>query len=151
MDERGRAQLVADAIGVAPAPRRSHRVMTASELRELASRPGHTIGGHTTNHLALTMHGREVKRREIVDDKAALERALGRAVDLFSYPYGDFDAEIIAVVRDAGYRAAVTVEAGVVRAGCNRLLIPRYEITPRDISLERVALAARAALKGCAT
>jgi len=59
------------------------------------------------------------------------------------------------LVRDAGYRAAVTVEAGVVRAGCNRLLIPRYEITPRDISLDRVAQALRpaerAALKGCAT
>jgi peptidoglycan/xylan/chitin deacetylase (PgdA/CDA1 family) len=106
--------------------------MTAGELRILAARPGHTIGGHTTNHLALTRHGRNVKRREIVDDKAALERALGQRVALFSYPYGDVDAETVDVVREAGYRAAVTVEAGVVAAGCDRLLLPRFEVPTRQ-------------------
>jgi peptidoglycan/xylan/chitin deacetylase (PgdA/CDA1 family) len=134
MDERGRAQLLADVLaGVnPPPPRDSHRVMTAGELRILAARPGHTIGGHTTNHLALTRHGRNVKRREIVDDKAALERALGQRVALFSYPYGDVDAETVDVVREAGYRAAVTVEAGVVAAGCDRLLLPRFEVPTRQ-------------------
>jgi len=140
MDGRGRAQLLADALaGAAPTPRSSHRVMTTTELRELASRPGHTIGGHTTNHLALTLHGRGVKRREIADDKAALERALGRPIELFSYPYGDFDDETVAIVRGAGYRAAVTVESGVVTAGGDRLRLPRYEVPTR----ERVDLAAK--------
>ena len=143
MDARGRAQLLADALaaspGAVPAPRDSHRVMTTSELRELASRPGHTIGGHTTNHLALTLHGRDVKRREIADDRAALERALGRSLALFSYPYGDVDAETVDSVREAGYRAAVTVEAGAVTAGSDLLRLPRYEVPTR----ERVDLAGR--------
>jgi peptidoglycan/xylan/chitin deacetylase (PgdA/CDA1 family) len=78
------------------------------------------------------MHAADVKRREIVDDKAALEQVLGRRIDLFSYPYGDFDAETVALVAEAGYRAAMTVESGLVAAGGNRLLIPRYEITRRD-------------------
>jgi len=114
-------------------------VMTAEELRILASRPGHAIGGHTTNHLALTRHGRDVKQREISGDKAALERALGQRVTLFSYPYGDVDAETARVVREAGYRAAVTVEAGAVSVGGDRLLLPRYEVPTR----ERVDLASR--------
>ncbi|HMD37383.1 MAG TPA: trifunctional glycosyltransferase/class I SAM-dependent methyltransferase/polysaccharide deacetylase [Vicinamibacterales bacterium] len=140
MDARGRAQLLAEVLastGADASPRSSHRVMTTSELGELASRPGHTIGGHTTNHLALTLHGRDAKRREIADDRAALGRALGRPVDLFSYPYGDFDGETVAVVREAGYRAAVTVASGVILAGCDRLLLPRYEVPTR----ERVDLA----------
>jgi peptidoglycan/xylan/chitin deacetylase (PgdA/CDA1 family) len=75
------------------------------------------------------MHAAETKRREIVDDKAALERLLGRPVHLFAYPYGELDAESVAAVRDAGFRAAVTVNAGLVSAGGNRLLLPRVEIT----------------------
>jgi len=46
--------------------------------------------------------------------------------------YGDFDADMLAIVSEAGFRAAVTVQAGLVSAGTNRLLFPRYEVTPAD-------------------
>ena len=36
------------------------------------------------------------------------------------------------MVNDARFRAAVTVQAGLVTAGTNRLLLPRYEMTARD-------------------
>jgi peptidoglycan/xylan/chitin deacetylase (PgdA/CDA1 family)/glycosyltransferase involved in cell wall biosynthesis/SAM-dependent methyltransferase len=118
--------------GVATAARPSHRVVTATELCELAGRPGHGIGGHTTHHLALTTQPAETKRDEISGNRATLEQVLNRPVQLFSYPYGNFDADTIAAVRGAGYRAAVTVEAGLVTAGANRLILPRNEITSRD-------------------
>jgi len=51
---------------------------------------------------------------------------------VFSYPYGDFDADMLALVGEAGFRAAVTVQTGLVSAGTNRLLFPRYEVTPAD-------------------
>jgi hypothetical protein len=35
-------------------------------------------------------------------------------------------------VREAGFLAAVTVEAGPLSAGANRLLLPRDEVTVRD-------------------
>jgi len=132
LDGAARQQLVAGVLewcGASPSARASHRVLTGGELRALAARPGHTIGAHTVNHLALTCHGADVKRREIAHDKAALERVLGRPVDLFSYPYGELDADTVAAVRDAGFRAAVTVDAGQVRTATNRLLLPRVEIT----------------------
>jgi len=112
--------------------RGSHRVLTAEELRELGARPGHGIGAHTVHHLALSTQGHQTKQAEVIDDKSALEKALGRPVSLFSYPYGDFDAELVSVVRDAGFRAAFTVEAGSVSASTNRLLLPRCEITARQ-------------------
>ena len=34
------------------------------------------------------------------------------------------------MVSDAGFLAAVTVQAGLVSAGANRLLLPRIEVTP---------------------
>ena len=113
-------------------PRMTHRVLTGDEIRALADRPGHTIGAHTTHHLALTTHPVATRQREVFDSKGALERLLQRPVHLFAYPYGEADAETLTVVNGAGFRAAVTVQAGLVSAGANRLLLPRNEITVRD-------------------
>lgn len=111
--------------------RTTHRVMTGNEIRTLAARPGHAIGAHTTHHLALTTQSAETKRREVAENKAVLERLLQRPVRLFSYPYGEFDADLLTIVSTAGFRAAVTVEPGVVSTGANRLLLPRCEIAMR--------------------
>ena len=132
LDVSGRASLAARVVawsGLDFDPRESHRVLTCDELRTLASRPGHSIGAHTVHHLALTTQSRETRRVEVAEDKAALEHVLGRPVRHFSYPYGDFDAELVAIVRDAGFRGAVTVEAGRVSCTTNRLLLPRLEVT----------------------
>jgi peptidoglycan/xylan/chitin deacetylase (PgdA/CDA1 family)/glycosyltransferase involved in cell wall biosynthesis len=134
MDARGRAALVADVLawsGAPDSPRATHRVLTTDEVRMLASRPGHTIGAHTVHHLALTTQPPETRRREVFENKETLERALHRPVTLFAYPYGDFDGELVRTVGEAGFHAAVTVEAGLVSAGANRLVLPRCEVTPR--------------------
>jgi peptidoglycan/xylan/chitin deacetylase (PgdA/CDA1 family)/glycosyltransferase involved in cell wall biosynthesis len=110
--------------------RPSHRVLTEDEIRALSKRPGHAIGAHTCHHLALTTQPAETKRREILEDKAMLEGMLQQPVRLFAYPYGEFDAETLAVVSAARFRAAVTVRPGLVAAGTNRLLLPRFEVTP---------------------
>ncbi len=133
LDGAARAAVVNDIVawsGRSWNVRRTHRVLTSVEIRELAARPGQTVGAHTTHHLALTTQPAATKRREVVDDKDALERALGREVHFFSYPYGEFDADLVRIVDAAGYRAAVTVQEGVVRAGSNRLLLPRLEPGP---------------------
>ena len=135
LNATGRARVVADVLAWSTmngGARPSHRVLTGEELRTLASRPGHTVGAHTVHHLALTTQALETKREEILEDKRTLERELKRPVDLFSYPYGDFDAETRVVVAEAQFKAAVTVEPGAVTAGSNRLLLPRFEVTSAD-------------------
>jgi peptidoglycan/xylan/chitin deacetylase (PgdA/CDA1 family) len=114
--------------GLDLAPRPSHRTMTSDELRELASRPGHSIGGHTTNHLALDLQPVAVQSREIAEDREALERLLGRPVTSFAYPYGAHSRDTIRLAGEAGYRVAVTVEPRVVRAGLRPLQVPRLEV-----------------------
>jgi peptidoglycan/xylan/chitin deacetylase (PgdA/CDA1 family) len=113
-------------------PRQTHRVLTDTEIRALATRPGHTIGAHSVHHLALTAQPAGLKRAEIEENKVALERVLQQPVRLFSYPYGEFDADLVRIAGAAGFMAAVTVQAGLVCAGMNRLLLPRFEITPRQ-------------------
>ena len=78
------------------------------------------------------MQPADAKWAEVSQNKMTLERVLHHPIHLFSYPYGDFDAEVIAAVRKAGFFAAVTVQAGLVRAGTNRFLLPRCEITAAD-------------------
>jgi peptidoglycan/xylan/chitin deacetylase (PgdA/CDA1 family) len=135
LDAAGRKQLVTEVLarnGCDMRPRTTHRVMTTEEIRQLAQRPGHSIGAHTVHHLALTTQPLETRRCEVMADKAALEQAIGRPVAIFSYPYGDYDAGVVSVVREAGFLAAVTVDAGLVSAGTDRLMLPRYEVTARD-------------------
>ena len=130
-----RARLAADVLawrGGTMAPRATHRVLTEDEVRALASRPGHSIGAHTIHHLALTTQPADTKRIEVFENKMTLERVLHQPVHLFAYPYGELDAEIVMTVRKAGFFAAVTVQAGLVSAGTNRLLLPRYEVTAAD-------------------
>jgi peptidoglycan/xylan/chitin deacetylase (PgdA/CDA1 family)/glycosyltransferase involved in cell wall biosynthesis len=135
LDAAARARLVDDVLGwngADTSPRATHRVLTGEEVLALARRPGHSIGAHSIHHLALTAQPLDTKRTEVFENKITLERLLQQPVHLFAYPYGELDAETRTVVSEARFRAAVTVQAGLVTAGTNRLLLPRYEMTPHD-------------------
>ena len=67
------------------------------------------LGGHTVRHPYLTREDREVRRREIGDDKSRLEAIAGRPIRLFAYPSGDVDADVARAVRAAGYVAAFSI------------------------------------------
>jgi peptidoglycan/xylan/chitin deacetylase (PgdA/CDA1 family) len=135
LDAQARAAIARDVLawsGAIGAPRDTHRVLLAPEVAALAAREGHTVGAHTTHHLALPTQPSDTKRCEVFSNKAHLEQVLHQPVRLFAYPYGDVDADTVDTVRAAGFTAAVTVQRGLVLAGANRLLLPRCEITPAD-------------------
>ncbi len=87
------------------------------EVRSL-DRAGFTAGAHTTEHPILTRVGRERARREIGGSAQRVASEVGHPVAAFAYPNGlpgDFDDEIVAMVRDAGYRVAFTLIPGPSR------------------------------------
>jgi peptidoglycan/xylan/chitin deacetylase (PgdA/CDA1 family) len=114
--------------GVDMSPRETHRVLMPAELRELASRSGHSIGAHTDHHLYLPAQPRSVKIREIATNRRYLQDVLGREVSSFAYPYGGFDAETVRICRGMGFRAASTVVRGPVWPWSDPLLLPRNEV-----------------------
>lgn len=120
--------------GLELVPRSSHRPMLPEEILRLAARPGHSIGAHTTHHLYLPAQPLDVQRQEVVASKLVLERLLQRPVRTFGYPYGGYGAEAAAVVRRAGFLAAVTADEGLVRPGLDPVLLPRCEIKDWDES-----------------
>jgi peptidoglycan/xylan/chitin deacetylase (PgdA/CDA1 family) len=86
--------------------------ITWEQAREMDA-AGFQIGSHTTTHPILTNVTDERLRRELCDSRSRLEAMLGRKVDLFCYPNGDYDERVSRAVRAAGYRSAVTVDAGL--------------------------------------
>jgi peptidoglycan/xylan/chitin deacetylase (PgdA/CDA1 family) len=113
----------------ASANRRLH--LDWDEVRALRA-AGVTIGSHTVSHPFLTRLPAAQARREVLESKRLIEQALGAGVDFFCYPSGDFGARELGFVREAGYRAAVSVAPGGNRRTTSRLALNRTEITDRD-------------------
>ena len=91
--------------------------MTWEQLRQLADDPLVTIGAHTVNHVALGKLPQEQALWEITASRKALEKALGRPVDYFCYPYGDAvsaGAREFRLAQGAGMTAAVTTRKGLI-------------------------------------
>jgi len=84
---------------------------------------GFTVGGHTVNHCKLAeLRDSRQLRYEIAEDKIRLERMTGRELKHFAYPSGAYqnpEIDIREVLRDSGYRAAVTTVPGFNTAGAN--------------------------------
>ncbi len=92
-----------------------HDLLTWDDVRALAD-AGIEIGSHGQTHTVLSALQRKDARDEIVQSKATIERQLGRACTLFSYPNGtrrDFGPEDQQMLIEAGYRGAVTQIVGV--------------------------------------
>ncbi len=107
------------------------RSMTWAQLHELL-RAGHEIGAHSVTHRKLTMLDAAAMQAEVRLCKEALERGLGRAVELFCYPAGAYNAAVRRAVAESGYRAACTVAPGANRTGADPFTLRRTEISAFD-------------------
>jgi peptidoglycan/xylan/chitin deacetylase (PgdA/CDA1 family) len=98
--------------------------------REIAEmdRAGVRFGSHTQTHQILTTIRADAARQEVVESKAAIESALGKRCDAFSYPNGNWSPETRRVLAEAGFKLAVTTEPGAWTATCDPLSIPRFNV-----------------------
>jgi peptidoglycan/xylan/chitin deacetylase (PgdA/CDA1 family) len=110
-------------------PRLTHRPMDADEIRRLSQLPGHSIGAHTTNHLALPLQNSGVQTEEIAECKRRLEQIVDARVNSFAYPYGEYSKQIVDLVREAGFSTAVTVDGRPYLPGAEPFLLPRFEVS----------------------
>jgi len=113
------------------------RPVSEAELASLASGPIE-IGGHTITHPSLPVLGPDEQEREIAGGRARLEELVGRRLETFSYPYGDYDDATMRLVEQTGFRFACSVEEGSVSHDSSPFLLPRHAVRdwPAD-ELER--------------
>ena len=88
-------------------------------------RQGWTIGCHGATHRNLANLSKSELVKEITNSKKELEHKLVSRIDYFAYPKGIYNESIIKAVAEAGYKAAFTIEAGLISKKANRWLLPR--------------------------
>lgn len=123
-------------------------MMRSDQVRALVD-GGMEIGAHTVRHPILQQVPLDEARREIADGRAALERLTGRPVELFAYPNGrpgkDYGDAHVQLVRELGFRFAVSTAQRVASPGEDPHQLPRF--TPWDRSLPRYMLRLAAAYR----
>ena len=91
--------------------------MTPEQVHELGNDPLFTVGGHTVDHPYLTRCDSQEVFRQVWSNKSWLEHMIGRKCDLFAYPLGDFDSDVLEQCRQLEFRQAFATEWGGVRDG----------------------------------
>ena len=113
-------------------------MMSTEQLKALHA-SGMEIGGHTALHPILAKLDVAAARKEIAAGKDQLENLLGDRVRLFAYPNGkpgvDYLPEQATIVRELGFDAAVSTQAGTATQSHDVFQLPRF--TPWSPALSR--------------
>jgi peptidoglycan/xylan/chitin deacetylase (PgdA/CDA1 family) len=92
-----------------PAPADSRGHLDACEVASLYA--GHEVAVHTVNHPHLPRLDPAQAALEVLQDRQALEDLAGYPVRGMAYPFGTWNAEVVAVLRSAGIVYSRTTEA----------------------------------------
>ena len=84
--------------------------LSAVQIQELDKSGLVEIGGHTASHCFMLHTDKESAKREIDTNKMWLEGLLEHSITSFAYPRGEYDAEVVRFVQEAGYKCAATME-----------------------------------------
>lgn len=111
-----------------------YKMLSIDQLRLLDSEPLCTLGGHTNSHVRLTTLSEDQQIQEILGCKLWLENLLEHSIEDYAFPYGDYNARTLALMREMGIKRAVASWGGGVRRNTpERILdIPRILITETD-------------------
>ncbi len=102
---------------------------TAPELCALA-RAGDEIANHTVHHVGLGIVPPATARAEIVNAARAIQRWTGVAPVTLAYPYGNWSAQDMPILAQAGYELAATTVYGAYESYGGRFTVPRIRVGP---------------------
>lgn len=108
------------------------RAMSVKQLEIFAEHTLVDIGAHTVSHLSLPALSEEEQRWEIEKSISALKKIVGKEIEAFSYPLGDYNAKTIEILKKLGIKKAATVSGGLAGTG-DMHRIPRNVVRNWDI------------------
>ena len=113
-----------------------YKMLSIDQLKTLDKDSLCTIGGHTTSHVRLTHLLKEQQKQEILGCKIWLENILDHPIEDYAFPYGDYSASTIDILKQVGIKRAVASWGGGVRKNTpERILdIPRVLVTNEGIN-----------------
>jgi peptidoglycan/xylan/chitin deacetylase (PgdA/CDA1 family) len=114
--------------GLPIAARSTYRTMDADQIVALASGGLIDVGAHTMSHPLLPAHPRDLQRREILGSTHDLEQILGRPIQHFAYPYGEYDETTVDILRQTGLACALTTIDRAVSSQSSLYELPRMSV-----------------------
>jgi len=84
---------------------------------------------HTVNHPHLADISIEEAAREIMDSQKAIADQLNSNPQFFAYPYGNYNQGVIDILKANGFRAALAVKEGMVKANS-----PFFELKRKSVN-----------------
>ena len=103
------------------------------ELRALV-KEGVVIGNHSATHDYLIEKKidetadmwRDRVKSDILRAQSAFKKELDLTPTMFAYPYGEFSPELVAIVQELGFDAAISQQSGVIDETTDLFTIPRF-------------------------
>lgn len=110
------------------------------EELHLLSKEGHTIGSHGLTHRHLSRLTNHEVHNELLASKQLLEKELGRTIQVFSFPYGDYTKKATTLMLETGYTLGVSTSFGFNKSSCEVAVLKRWNIkqTTSTDELKRV-------------
>lgn len=102
--------------------------MSVREMQMLGENELFSIGAHSVNHSMLSLQNHIDQAFEVKESKRQIEKWLGKSVDGFAYPYGSFNELTQALIREAGFKYAVSTESKTVTSDDNPFALPRIQV-----------------------
>ena len=85
------------------------------------------IGSHSHGHYSMAVASGEFLKKDIKLSKDILHRISGQEPTVFSYSHGHYSDHGSVILREMGFKHAVTIEPRAVSKNDNPLLLPRYD------------------------
>jgi peptidoglycan/xylan/chitin deacetylase (PgdA/CDA1 family) len=93
--------------------RNNNEMLSWDEIIELKNN-GFTIGSHTQSHEFLNSnHAKHRINHELLNSRLEIEDKIKSSISAFSYPGGKISSEIKTIVRECGYKIALTQNPGI--------------------------------------
>lgn len=90
------------------------RPMTPEELKEFASHPLVELGNHTHYHLNMNNYSKQELKESVLRAHKEIEDMTGFSPISFAYPYGNYNSEVLEVMRELPYKIAFTTVEGKI-------------------------------------
>jgi peptidoglycan/xylan/chitin deacetylase (PgdA/CDA1 family) len=100
--------------------------LDAGEIREMAEY-GMIIGSHTHTHNRLDSMDKKKSLEELRISKSILQEITGKTIDCVSYPYGNYNKEMIAILSQLGYAIGLGTEIGINDKDADPLFLKRFD------------------------
>lgn len=107
------------------------------QIRQMKAE-GVTIGAHSHRHPSLPALGPDKAREDLETSMALFEKELGEKPSLFAYPFGEWDAPMLKLVKQIGYSVAFGQHSGVAHSQHDMYWLPRFPMNEAFGSVERL-------------